>query len=140
MFNKEADYSIEKISPDKEARQKLWLIVFLFCYMLLFGITVSMEEPKSGLASFIDIIFLPILIATSLTWVQIDMRAKGKLINIDWSLGLFLFAPVVFPLYLYKTRGIKSGSILLIKTIVVLVTCLILSTTSAVIYESVIKT
>lgn len=136
MFNKETDYSIEKITSDTESRRKRGLVYFLFAYMFTFGVTSSIENTSNWFISFIDTVFLPVLIACALSWVATDLHAKGKMLNIEWGVGMFLLSPIVLPYYYYSSRGFKNGSMLLAKTVGVLFISILLSTFGAICYEA----
>ena len=112
------------------------LCILFFAYMFTFGVTSSIENTTNWFISFIDTVFLPVLIACALSWVATDLHAKGKMLSIEWSIGLFLLSPIVLPYYYYSTRGFKNGSILLARTVGNLFVSVLMSLLGTIFYEA----
>jgi len=112
--------TIDKLTPEKERKRKRLVINILWLFMILYGISSSLEAQYPSFTNFMDIAVLPMLIATAFSWHIYDLRAKGIFIDYGWALGIVLLTPIVLPLYFYSTRGIKGGSILIFKTLFIL--------------------
>ena len=62
---------------------------------------------------------LPLLFSFSISsllaiWVHYDSHLTGYSMGLDQAIYLFYAWPITFPLYIYRTRGFRSGSFLLI--------------------------
>jgi hypothetical protein len=54
-------------------------------------------------------------ISTILTlWVQHDSRSLGTSLGLDQSMYIFFGWPVMFPAYLFRSRGFRSGGLVLL--------------------------
>jgi len=47
-------------------------------------------------------------------WVYKDSRTTGVSTGLDQAFFIFLAWPVTFPLYIFQSRGFRSGSLLLL--------------------------
>ena len=131
---------IEKISEKKEKQQKLLVILCLLVSMCIQGVATVLVDDSHKLQSFVEQSIGPILIATCIAWCTVDARAKGEILNFGWIFGMFLLAPIIFPTYLIKKRGFKSGLILTIKSVGIVFVATILSVTCSEITNLVSKT
>ena len=56
-----------------------------------------------------------ISISTILTlWVYYDSRSSGISMGMDQSMYIFFGWPIIFPAYLFRSRGFRSGGLLLL--------------------------
>lgn len=54
-------------------------------------------------------------ICTILTlWVHYDSRSTGTSLGIDQGMYIFFGWPIMFPVYLFRSRGFRSGGLLLL--------------------------
>jgi hypothetical protein len=67
-------------------------------------------QPSNSL-----LILYPLSICTILTlWVQHDSRSLGTSLGMDQSMYIFFGWPIMFPIYLFRSRGFRSGGLLLL--------------------------
>lgn len=121
---------VEKISSEKEVRQKRGLIIFFVLAMCVQGVLVAYASELPKLVWFADRMPAILIVAVSLVWCLVDARAKGSTLSFGWTFGLFLLAPVFFPAYVIKERGFKSGAVLVAKAIGLLLFAALLSVVS----------
>ena len=113
---------INKYSKEKTSSDKKYIIVFLLVFMLSHGVASSALESDSGLLSFFNALFGPVIITSAMAWCAIDyMHRESKTMHIGWYISFLLFVPVALPIYLIKTRGWKKGGALFLKALLILV-------------------
>jgi hypothetical protein len=65
-------------------------------------------------------------ICTILTiWVQYDARSLGISMGMDQSMYIFFGWPIMFPVYAFRSRGFRSGGLLLLSFLGIFVFTLI---------------
>jgi hypothetical protein len=63
-----------------------------------------------------------ISISTILTlWVHYDSRSFGISMGMDQAMYIFFGWPIVFPVYLFRSRGFRSGGLLLLSFLGIIV-------------------
>jgi hypothetical protein len=94
----------------------LWLCVITFAVMSM--LTPEGMSPRSDFASRFT---FPFIVAW---WVVADARKRGRKLCYDFDSFVFFAAPVVVPVYLFQTRGVRAfltllcfGGVLLTGTI-----------------------
>lgn len=130
MFPNPMPIEIEKITKDKESRQKRGLVLFLLISMCIEGICAAYAIHSPTLRWISENIAGPVIIMTAFGWCATDAKAKGFMLSPTWSVGLFVLAPICFPAYVIKERGLKPGAVVVAKAVGLLFTAVILSKTA----------
>lgn len=80
---------------------------FLWIYMLVVGWATGISEdgelPKR--AEFIASILQPLIITW---WVLVDAQKRSRPLFFDYPTFVFLCWPMLVPVYLFQTRGVKA--------------------------------
>ena len=100
---------------------------------ILFGLVLLVENVASILYAARQIqqsaTVLPLYAITTSTiltlWVHYDSRARNISMGIDQAMYIFFAWPLTFPYYAFRSRGFRSGSLLLLAFIGIFVITLI---------------
>ena len=92
---------------------------------ILLNIVLFIEIVATGFSSFLKIqqsasLFplYAIFVSTALTfWVHYDSLSLGISMGLDQAMYIFFGWPLMFPVYVFKSRGFRSGSLLLLSFI-----------------------
>ena len=99
-----------KYTKEKTSNNKKYIIIFLLVFMFAHGIASSTLESESGLLSFFNTLFGPVIIASVMSWCAIDyMHRERKTMHVGWYISFLLFTPITLPTYLVKSYGWKKG-------------------------------
>ena len=132
---------VEKETDEKSNRDKKYIVLFLFSFMLAFGVSEALLEPASNVISFFNALMVPVTIAVAAGWCSFDYRHReGKTLHSGWWLGFMLFSPIALPWYFITTRGWRKGIILTAKSLFVFFIALSINVFSSTIIEEIIKT
>ncbi len=89
---------------------------------ILLGFVLFVEYIIAILSSILNIQQSPVIpflfgisVSAILTlWVHYDSLSSGMLLGIDQPMFIFLGWPLMFPVYVFRSRGFRSGSLLLL--------------------------
>jgi hypothetical protein len=79
----------------------LWLCAIAFGV----AITVSPNGQMSIRADLVSRLALPLVIAS---WVTADARKRGRQLCYDYDSFVFFAYPILAPVYLFQTRGVRA--------------------------------
>jgi hypothetical protein len=104
-----------------------------FGLAILLGLVLLLEEIVAILSSLLHIQQSPYLfpllsvsISAILTlWVHYDSRSRNMSMGIDQAMYIFFAWPITFPYYAYRSRGLRSGSLLLLSFVGIFIFTLI---------------
>jgi hypothetical protein len=102
---------------------------------VLFGLALLVENVASILYAARQIqqsaAVVPLYLITTSTiltlWVHYDSRSRNLSMGIDQAMYIFLAWPITFPYYAFKSRGFRSGSLLLLSFVGIFIFTLIAS-------------
>ena len=80
----------------------LWLYAIVYCIALL------LDPEGSGIPKRADLVAnfaFPLVISS---WVVADARKRGRQLCYDYDSFIFFLWPVLTPVYLFQTRGVKG--------------------------------
>lgn len=91
-------------------------LTILVAFVLLIG------NSASALHSALNVQISPLIqplfsiaIASALTiWIHYDSRSTKVSMGLDQALYLFVAWPVTFPIYIFRSYGLRSGSLILL--------------------------
>jgi len=100
---------------------------------ILLGFVLLIEEIAGILSSLLQIQQSPYLfslisisVSTILTlWVHYDSRSLNTSMGIDQAMYIFFAWPITFPLYAFRSRGFRSGSLLVLSFVGIFIFTLI---------------
>ena len=81
--------------------------LMLWLCAIAFGVAYSVP-PNGEISKRADLAFqfaLPLVIAS---WVTADARKQGRQLCYDYDSFVFLAWPIVVPVYLFQTRGVRA--------------------------------
>ncbi len=87
--------------------------LMLWLFAIAFGVThsVSSNGEISERANLASRFALPLVIAF---WVTADARKRGRQLCYDYDSFVFLASPIIAPIYLFQTRGVRGFLTLLL--------------------------
>ena len=80
----------------------------LWLFALGYGVAIGVDPDGPGLpkrAELIASFTLPFVVAS---WVMADARKRGRPLCYDYDSFVYLAWPVVVPVYLVQTRGVRA--------------------------------
>ena len=87
--------------------------LMLWLFAIAFGVaySVSSNGEISKRAELASQFALPLVIAS---WVTADARKRGRQLCYDYDSFVFLAYPIIAPIYLFQTRGVRAFVTLLL--------------------------
>ena len=81
--------------------------LMLWLFAIAFGVVCSVSPGGeiSGRADLVLQLALPLVITS---WVTSDARKRGRELCYDYDSLVFFFSPVMVPVYLFQTRGLRA--------------------------------
>ena len=115
-------------SRAKEKRSQVGLAILLGFVLLIENVASMLHvarqiQPSAGLFPLYAITTSTIL----MLWVHHDSRSRNISMGIDQAMYIFFAWPITFPLYAFSSRGLRSGSLLLLAFIGIFVVTLIVA-------------
>ena len=91
-------------------------LAIVLCFVLLVENVAFMLLSSQQLQQSSSLLSLyAISISTILTlWVYYDSRSSGISMGMDQSMYIFFVWPIMFPVYLFRSRGFRSGGLQLL--------------------------
>lgn len=136
-LNTHPDIEVEKVSEEESTRRKKYSVLPLYLLAIVEGIVVSIPETSVGNFFYDYSLFFAGSTISTFMWCYTDMQTKGKFVT-EWIIGLVLFGPLALPVYFIWVKGVRNGSILTGKALVVLMVALLLTLVSSLITLAVI--
>ena len=98
----------------------------LWAYAVVVVVTAVPEKSESlGLSTRFEFVSRIALSLTMACWVIADARKRGRPLGFDYGAFVFFGWPVVVPVYLVQTRGVRAGLTILCFAAIWLVAALI---------------
>ena len=88
-------------------------MVFLW-FVLLIGNTLSVLASILQVEQSSLLLFSFLIGGILAFWVYKDSRSTGGSMGLDQTFFIFFAWPITFPLYLFQSRGFRSGGLLLL--------------------------
>ena len=87
------------------------LCFILFIENVVFMFLASQNIQQSNSSLFFYAISLSTILAF---WVQHDSRSSGISMGMDQAMYIFFGWPIMFPVYVFRSRGFRRGGLLLL--------------------------
>jgi hypothetical protein len=106
---------MQSLSYYKDKFPQIGLTLILGFVLLVENIVYMVLTSQQIQHSSTFLSLYSISISTILTlWVQHDSRLLGTSLGLDQSMYIFFGWPIMFPAYLFRSRGFRSGGLLLL--------------------------
>jgi hypothetical protein len=103
--------SIRSKNKLPQAGLAILLGLVLFVEMLAFTLSSVQQNRQSAIWRPL----VAVTVSTILTlWVHYDSRARNISLGIDQAMYIFFAWPITFPYYAFRSRGFRSGGLLLL--------------------------
>jgi hypothetical protein len=82
--------------------------MLLWLYALAFGVVWIVADWRGAFSTGADLISRWAMSLVIATWVVRDAHKRGRQLCYDYGMFLFFGWPVVAPVYLFQTRGVRA--------------------------------
>jgi hypothetical protein len=82
--------------------------VSLYACMFAFGLVYASSSPDGEIPARADLLSRVALALVIAGWVMADARKRGRRLCYDYDNFVFFAWPVVVPIYLFQTRGLRA--------------------------------
>jgi len=82
--------------------------LMLWCFSISYGVAAALDPDAGGMperAELASSVALPLVLAS---WVMADARKRSRQLCYDYDSFVYFAWPVVVPVYLFQTRGIRA--------------------------------
>lgn len=114
------DLEVE-IPPESEiALEKRKVFYYFYGTIFVSGFLSSTPDSAVLLQDVSSVLFYAAYVFTAFYWCTVDKRQRGRVLNPFWGAWFMLFLPVALPFYLIANKGIKTGTILVVKSLLLI--------------------
>jgi hypothetical protein len=100
-------------SKNKLPQVGLAILLGMVLFVEMVAVTLSSVQRRPQSAVFRPLV--AVTVSTILTlWVHYDSRARNISLGIDQAMYIFFAWPITFPYYAFRSRGFRSGGLLLL--------------------------
>ncbi len=108
---------VEIPTESEIALEKRKVFYYFFGTIFVSGLLSSMPDSLVLLQDISSVLFYAAYVFTAFYWCTVDKKQIGRMLNPFWGAWFMLFLPVALPFYLIANKGIKLGSLLVLKSL-----------------------